>query len=77
MQYVHTFPTVERPWGVAQSLKRTAADHTTAEPSWGQGIMAMAAASGLSLLFPVAALVIGAPIALAVRGIVEVIEWLL
>jgi hypothetical protein len=37
----------------------------------------MAAASALSFMFLVAILVIGTPLALAVRGIVELIEWLL
>ena len=77
MQYVQTFPTVERPWAVAKPAQQTVTVHAAEGPTWGQGIMAMAAASGLSLLFPVAVLVIGAPIALAVRGVVELIEWLL
>ena len=77
MQYVQTLSTVERPWAAATAAQPTAGDHPAPGSGWRQGIRAMAAASGLSFLFPVAVLLIGTPLALAVRGIVEFVAWLL
>ena len=77
MQYVQTLSTTERPWAAATAAQPTAAAHAARGPGWRQGIVAMAAASGLSFLFPVAVLLIGTPLALAVRGLVEIVAWLL
>ena len=41
-----------------------------------QQLTSLAAASGIALLVPIAILSIGIPIALAARGLAEVVEWL-
>jgi hypothetical protein len=42
-----------------------------------KGLVSLAGAAGLALLVPFAILLIGMPIAFAVRGVVEVASWLL
>ena len=42
----------------------------------GEGLKSLAGAIGVALLFPVAILIIGLPIALAVRLAVEAVAWL-
>jgi hypothetical protein len=42
-----------------------------------QALVSIAGAAGIALLVPFAILLIGMPIALAVRGLVEVLTWLL
>jgi hypothetical protein len=42
-----------------------------------KGLVSLAGAAGIALLVPVAILLIGMPIALAVRGVVEAAGWLL
>ena len=46
------------------------------ERSFLQGLISLAGAAGIALLVPFAILLIGLPVALAVRGIVEAIAWL-
>lgn len=41
------------------------------------GISALLAAAGLTLLVPAVVLLVGAPLALAVRAVVEALGWLL
>jgi hypothetical protein len=42
----------------------------------GQGLQSLAGAIGVALLFPVAILIIGLPITLAVRLVVDAVVWL-
>jgi hypothetical protein len=42
-----------------------------------QGLVSLAGASGIALLAPVAILLVGLPLALSVRGVLEAIGWLL
>jgi hypothetical protein len=42
----------------------------------GQGLESIADAIGIALLFPVAILIVGVPIALAVRLVAEAVAWL-
>ena len=42
----------------------------------GQGLESLADAIGFALLFPVAILIVGVPIALAVRLVAEAVAWL-
>ena len=42
----------------------------------GQDLQSLAGAIGVALLFPVAILIIGLPIALAGRLVVDAVEWL-
>jgi hypothetical protein len=42
-----------------------------------QGLVSLAGAAGIALLVPFAILLVGLPVVLAVRGVVEVIGWLL
>jgi hypothetical protein len=42
----------------------------------GQGLQSLAGAIGVALLFPVGILIIGLPIALAVRLVVDAVAWL-
>ncbi len=44
--------------------------------TWGQGFGSLAGTIGIALLFPVAILIVGLPIALAVRIVVEAVAWL-
>jgi hypothetical protein len=41
-----------------------------------QGLQSLVGATGIALLFPVAILIVGLPIALAVRVVVEIVSWL-
>ena len=45
--------------------------------TFGQTLLALAGATGIVLLAPVAILLVGLPVVLAVRGVVEGIGWLL
>jgi hypothetical protein len=40
-----------------------------------QGVVSLAGAAGIVLLVPFAILLVGLPVALAVRGVLEVIGW--
>jgi hypothetical protein len=42
-----------------------------------EGLVSLAGAAAIALLVPVVILLIGMPIALAVRGVVEAVSWLL
>jgi hypothetical protein len=46
------------------------------EPTLRQALMSLAGASGIALLAPFAILLVGLPIALAGRGLIEVLAWL-
>ena len=48
----------------------------TGKRTLGQGLQSLAGAIGVALLFPVAILTIGLPIALAVRLVVDAVAWL-
>jgi hypothetical protein len=76
MQHVQTFPGVQQSWTPATSDRRRVTG-SERRRRWPHGVASMAAASGLSLLFPLAILAVGAPLALAVRGIAELGAWLL
>jgi hypothetical protein len=41
-----------------------------------QGLQFLVGATGIALLFPLAILILGLPIALAVRLVIEVVAWL-
>jgi hypothetical protein len=41
-----------------------------------QAVMSLAAAAGIALLFPLVMLVVGLPVVLAVRGVLNVIGWI-
>jgi hypothetical protein len=45
--------------------------------TFGQGIVSFAGAVGIALIAPLAILLIGLPIAVGVRGIVEAVNWIL
>jgi hypothetical protein len=75
MQYAQALSTSR--WAAGRTEQPAAVDHIRSGPGWLQGVSTMAAASGLSFIFPVAILLIGTPLALAVRGIVELLQWLL
>lgn len=49
----------------------------TRERSFIEGVISLAAACGIVLLAPFAILLVGVPIALLVRGLVEAFRWLL
>ena len=40
-----------------------------------QGLVSLAGATGIALLVPIAILVVGLPVVLAVRGVLEAIGW--
>ena len=40
-----------------------------------KGLVSLAGATGVALLFPVAILAVGVPLVLAVRGVIEAISW--
>jgi hypothetical protein len=46
------------------------------EMTWVQGLGSFATATALMLLVPVAILAVVAPLALAVRGVLELLLWL-
>ena len=48
----------------------------SAERTFVQGLVSFAGASGIALLVPFAILLVGLPVVLAVRGVLEVIGWL-
>ena len=41
-----------------------------------QGLVSLAGAAGIALLVPVAILLVGLPVVFAVRGVLEVIGWI-
>ena len=47
-----------------------------AERTFLQGLVSLAGAGGIALLVPFAILLVGLPVVLAVRGVLEVIGWL-
>jgi hypothetical protein len=49
---------------------------TSRERSFAQVLVALAGSLGVGLLLPVAILLVGLPVALAVRGMMEAIGWL-
>lgn len=48
----------------------------SAERTFLQGLVSLAGAAGIALLVPFAILIVGLPVVLAVRGVLEVIAWL-
>jgi hypothetical protein len=48
----------------------------TDSPTYADGVLALAGASGIALLVPVVVLAIGTPIALTLRAVLEVASWL-
>jgi hypothetical protein len=48
----------------------------SAERTFFQGLVSLAGAAGIALLAPFAILLVGLPVALAVRGLLAVIGWL-
>ena len=48
----------------------------SAERTFLQGLVSLAGAAGIALLVPFAILLVGLPVVLAVRGVLEVIGWL-
>jgi hypothetical protein len=48
----------------------------SAERPFLQGLVSLAGAAGIALLVPFAILLVGLPVVLAVRGVLEVIGWL-
>jgi hypothetical protein len=44
--------------------------------SFGQGLASLAGATGIALLVPFVILILGLPVALAVRGLLEAVKWL-
>ncbi|MQA31528.1 MAG: hypothetical protein GEU82_17110 [Luteitalea sp.] len=46
------------------------------ERTFLEGLVSLAGAGGIALLVPVAILLVGLPVALAVRGLLETISWL-
>ena len=48
----------------------------SAERPFLQGLVSLAGAAGIALLVPLAILLVGLPVVLAVRGVLEVIGWL-
>jgi hypothetical protein len=55
------------------SMSRRATDGRT----FLKGLVSLAGGAGIALLVPFVVLVIGAPVALAVRGVAEAATWLL
>ena len=53
-------------------LSRPSSEHRT----FLQGLLSLAGATGIALLVPVAILLVGLPVVLAVRGVLEAIGWL-
>lgn len=49
---------------------------TSGRRTFLQGLVSLAGATGIALLVPVAILMVGLPVVLAVRGVLEVIGWL-
>lgn len=48
----------------------------SADRTFLQGLMSLAGAAGIALLVPFAILLVGLPVVVAVRGVLEVIGWL-
>ena len=47
------------------------------ERTFARALMSLIGALGVALLFPLAIIAVGAPVALVVRGLLEAAEWLL
>jgi hypothetical protein len=76
-------PRAERFEAIAETAPRAVASDVldVSRPSRGdrtflQGLVSLAAAAGIALLVPVAMLLAGLPVVFAVRGVVEVIGWI-
>jgi hypothetical protein len=48
----------------------------SAERTFPRGLVSLAGAAGIALLVPLAILLVGLPVVLAVRGLLEVAAWL-
>lgn len=76
-------PHAERFEAIADTAARAVASDVldVSRPSSGdrtflQSLVSLAGAAGIALLFPIAILLVGLPVVLAVRGVLEVIGWL-
>jgi hypothetical protein len=53
------------------------ASHSPQELTFVAALVSLVGASGIALLIPLVILLIGLPIALAIRGVVEAVSWLI
>ena len=60
----------------SRPMSLTCRDRAAAERTFLQGLVSLAGAAGIALLVPFAILLVGLPVVLAVRGVLEVIGWL-
>ena len=71
-----SFPASDPPsW--TPGMARPGPVRRTGERTFIDGVTSFAAASGLVLLVPFVVLLVGVPIALVVRGLLEAFRWLL
>ena len=71
-----SFPASDPPsWTLGMARPRPV--RRTGERTFIDGVTSLAAASGLVLLVPVVVLLVGVPIALVARGLLEAFSWLL
>jgi hypothetical protein len=77
-------PHAERSEAIADTAARAVASDVldVSRPSSGertflQNLVSLAGAAGIALLVPFAILLVGLPVVLAVRGALQVIEWML
>ena len=61
---------------VAPTGVSTSRDRCRPRRTFLQGLVSLAGAAGIALLVPFAILLVGLPVVLAVRGVLEVIGWL-
>jgi hypothetical protein len=70
------------PIGTRSEIARDALDVISAsrsydsEVTWLQALISLAGAVGIALLVPFAILLVGLPVALTLRGLLEVVRWL-
>jgi hypothetical protein len=76
-------PEAERSESIAGTAARTGTSGiidvsrpSSADRTFLQGLVSLAGAAGIALLVPFAILLVGLPIALSIRGVVELFGWL-
>jgi hypothetical protein len=76
-------PHAERFEAIADTTARAVASDvldvsrpSSGDPTFLQALMSLAGAAGIALLVPFAMLLVGLPVVLAVRGVLEVIDWI-
>lgn len=76
-------PGIARPESIADTAASTGASGiidvsrpATAGRTFRQGVVSLAGAAGIALLVPFAILMVGLPVALSVRGVLELFGWL-